>query len=245
MNNLYWHFLPDDGCLRFGTKEKVKAKHTLILPPDTKLIPCEIGFHASKRALDALHYAPGSIICRVTLHGEKIPHGNPIDKYCAHGRTVLQMANAEEVLRIFARKCALSVIHLWEAPQVVIDYLNTGDEKLRAAAWAAARDAARDAARNAARDAARDATRNAAWAAAWYAARNAAWDAARNAAWDAAWDATRNAAWAAAWYAAWYAARAAARDAARNAAWDAAWGARNIIFEELLTTLLNNQEVHT
>ena len=181
MNNLYWHFLPDDGCLRFGTKEKVKVKHTLMLPPDTKLIPCEIGFHASKRALDALQYAPGSIICRVTLHGEKIPHGNPIDKYCAHGRTVVQMANAEEVLRIFARKCALSVIHLWNAPQIAIDYLNTGDEKLRAAtwdaswaatraaraAWAAARAdarAARDAAEDA-RDAAEDAAGTAAGAA--------------------------------------------------------------------------------
>ncbi len=225
MTNLYWHFLPDDGCLRFGTKEKVKVKHTLMLPPDTKLIPCVIGFHASKRALDALHYARGSIICRVTLHGEKIPHGDPIDKYCAHGRTVLQMANAEEVLRIFARKCALSVIHLWEAPQVVIDYLNTGDEKLRAAAcaaaWAAACAAARDAAGDAAGAAARAAARDAARAA----TRNAAWDTARA----ATWDATRYAAW----YAAWYAARA------------AAWDAQNIIFEELLTTLLNNQEVHT
>ena len=35
MNNLYWHYLPDDGCLRFGTKEKVKVKHTLMLPPDS------------------------------------------------------------------------------------------------------------------------------------------------------------------------------------------------------------------
>jgi hypothetical protein len=217
MNNLYWHFLPDDGYLRFGTKEKVKVKHTLMLPPDTKLIPCKIGFHASKRALDALQYSPGSIICRVTLHGEKIPHGNPIDKYCAHGRTVLQMANAEEVLRIFARKCALSVIHLWNAPQIVIDYLNTGDEKLRDAAWTAA------------------------GAVAWTVAWTAAWTAARTAAWAAARDAARAAAGAAAW------------TAARTAAWAAAWAAagaaagdaQNILLEELLTTLLNNQEVHT
>lgn len=71
-------------------------------------------------------------------------------------------------VRQFARWCALSVIHLWDAPQVVEDYLTSGDERLRAAAawaadraaaaWAADRTAAaRDAARAAARDAADDA----------------------------------------------------------------------------------------
>jgi len=43
------------------------------------------------------------------------------------------------MLRYFARMQALSVIHLWEPPQVVCDYLMTGDEGIRAAARAAAR----------------------------------------------------------------------------------------------------------
>ena len=42
------------------------------------------------------------------------------------------------MLRAFARQCALDVIHLWNAPQVVRDYLTTGDESLRDAAGNAA-----------------------------------------------------------------------------------------------------------
>ena len=67
--------------------------------------------------------------------------------------------------RLFARWCALGVIHLWPAPQVVRDYLSGGGESLRAAAGTAAWDAARDAAGAAARDAAWDAARDAAGAA--------------------------------------------------------------------------------
>ena len=39
--------------------------------------------------------------------------------------------------------CALDVIHLWNPPSIVIEYLKTGDEKIRAAASDAARAAAR------------------------------------------------------------------------------------------------------
>ena len=50
--------------------------------------------------------------------------------------------------------CALDVIHLWDAPDVVIEYLKAGDGNLSAAtgvaAWAAASVAARAAARDAA-----------------------------------------------------------------------------------------------
>ena len=47
---------------------------------------------------------------------------------------------------------------VWNAPQVVRDYLTTGDESLRAAAWDTS-DAAPVAARDAARDAAKAAQR--------------------------------------------------------------------------------------
>jgi hypothetical protein len=104
-------------------------------------------------------------------------------------------------MRLFARRVALDVIHLWDAPPIVKEYLETGDESKRAAAWAAARDAAWDAARDAAWAAARDAARAAAWAAAWDTAWDAAWAASRAAARDAARDASM----------------AAARDAARAA----------------------------
>jgi hypothetical protein len=105
-------------------------------------------------------------------------------------RRILWRLEAGDLLRRFARECAADVLHLWDAPQVVKDYLKGGDESLRAAArdaaWAATWAAAWDAA-TAARDAAR--TRDAA-SAAWHTARaDAAREAARDAAWDAAWDA--------------------------------------------------------
>jgi len=90
----------------------------------------------------------------------------------------------------FARWCALQVTHLWDCPDVVKQYLETGGEGLRDAARSAALDAAHTTAYTpahiAASDAARSAARSAAWDAAWY----AAW-AALNAAWDA-WDAARD-----------------------------------------------------
>ncbi|MCB7127908.1 MAG: hypothetical protein J3T61_00015, partial [Candidatus Brocadiales bacterium] len=67
-------------------------------------------------------------------------------------RTVLWRLDIEDLLRDFTRRCALDVVDLWDAPDVVVRYLKTGDESLRDAARAAARDA-KDAARAAARDA--------------------------------------------------------------------------------------------
>ncbi|WP_246688735.1 hypothetical protein [Mesorhizobium sp. M4B.F.Ca.ET.143.01.1.1] len=153
---------------------------------------CASGLHASERVIDALQYAPGSTICRVTCRDIVTRQS---DKFvCRERRIDWRIADGDELLRSFARRAALSVIHLWDAPAIVKQYLETGDESIRAAAWAAAWDAARAAARAAARDAARDAAWAAAWAAAWDAARAAAWAAARDAARDAAWAAARDAA---------------------------------------------------
>ena len=147
-----------------------------------KLLPCERGLHASDRLIDALQYAPGWTLCRVRMGGTI---KRETDKLVARERTILWRIDATDVLRAFACKCALDVAHLWDMPPIVRKYLETGDESIRAAAWAAAWAAARDAAW----DAARDAARAAAWAAARAAARPAAWDAA----WDAAWAAARDA----------------------------------------------------
>ena len=171
---LGWHFAADDRKLRYDDGRIIRKGITHIV--DCEPVLCERGLHASKRIVDALRYAPGSVICRVKLGG-KIVHGD--DKSCATERTYLAVIDGEKLLRDFARQCALDVIHMWDAPKVVRDYLETGDEKLRDAARAAAEDAAR--------------------VAAWDAARAAAEDAARVAAWDAAWAAASAAAWAAAW----------------------------------------------
>jgi len=91
------------------------------------------------------------------------------------------------VARYFARHCAASVLHLWKCsvPPVVLEYLRSGAEGLRAAARDASWDASWDAAGAAARAAARAAAGAAARAAAGAAARDASWAAAGDAAWEA------------------------------------------------------------
>jgi len=192
-----WHFVGDK--LRDGRPVPADG---VTLRHDGPMVMCESGLHFSLDPFDALEYAPGNTLCLVECGGEIVLKD---DKGICTERTIIARMDAEPLLRYFARQQALSVVHIWDAPEVVLDYL-MGDD----AAWAAARDAARNAAWDAARDAALAAAWAAAWDAAWAAAWDAAWAAARNAAWDAARDAARAAAW------------AAARDAARAAAWAAA-----------------------
>jgi hypothetical protein len=144
---LAWHFV--DSTLRDGRAVPPDGEW---LRHDGACVMCESGFHASRRLIDALQYAPGSTVCRVAMLGIADEHKN--NKLVASERVILwRLAGSDEVLRAFARKAALSVIHLWDAPDVVRQYLETGDESLRAAAWDAARDAARAAARTAAQTA--------------------------------------------------------------------------------------------
>jgi hypothetical protein len=146
---------------------------------------CESGLHASRKALHALNYAPGTIAHRVEC--DDIVAEDDTKLVCRRRRIVgtVDADGTEAILRSFARHCALSVIDKWDAPDIVRRYLVTGDESIRDAAGAAA-----GAARSAA-GAAGDAARSATWAArsaAGDAAGAAAW-AARSAAWSAAWDA--------------------------------------------------------
>jgi hypothetical protein len=60
------------------------------------------------------------------------------DKCVATRRRVISWIDGEEVMRKFARMCALDVVHLWDAPDVVVRYLKIGDESIRDAAWTAA-----------------------------------------------------------------------------------------------------------
>src|SRR5262249_421509 len=110
-----------------------------------EIVACQSGLHASEHPFDALLYAPGPRLHKVVLRGELKPHGNPVDKYVGRERKIVATAYALDLLRRFARICALGVIHLWDAPQVVRTYLERGDEKLRAEARNAAFDADRKA----------------------------------------------------------------------------------------------------
>lgn len=171
-----WHFLPADGLTRYEPRVRVVVGETLRVDPPAIL--CKRGLHASARALDALRYAPGPIVCRVRLGGE-IVHGD--DKIVATTRAALWMYDASRALHEFA--CCVAEAELllaevddprcWQAIEAKRAWLRgeIDDAQLVAAAREAAREAAW-AARAAARRAARGAARDAAWGAAW----GAAWD---------------------------------------------------------------------
>ena len=203
---LAWHFLPDDRKLRYAPYTPVEPGQVLRVEGPLEL--CRRGLHASIRPLDALRYAPGSIVCRVEMGGD-ILHGD--DKLCASERKTLWVADATNALHKFACLCAERELlrqrraghepdkRCWAAIEAKRAWLRGEiDDKALAAAADAARDAARAAAW-AAVNAADAAARDAADAAAWAAARDAV---------DAAWAAADAAAWAAARDAAWAAARA-------------------------------------
>jgi hypothetical protein len=206
-----WYFSGDDRRLRHGDGRKIALGVTHEIDGEPEL--CKHGLHGSIDILDALMYAPGTIVWRVELSG-MTEKGD--DKIAAQKRTyVAGGIDISDTLYEFARMCALDVIHLWDAPAVAVEYLKTGNESLRAealsAAWFAAEAAARSAAEAAARSAAWSVAEAAARSAAWSVAEAAVWTAARAAAWFAAEAAARSAAWSVAEAAVWTAARAAVR----------------------------------
>ena len=132
-----WYFAAANRRLRHGDNRLVRESATHTVEGDLEL--CGHGLHASERITDALGYAPGPLVCRVELGGAILRGG---DKVCASSRTylrVLPRAKSEAVLREFARKAALRVVHLWNAPPVVVKWLKTGNPSLRAQAYIAAR----------------------------------------------------------------------------------------------------------
>jgi hypothetical protein len=74
----------------------------------------------------------------VELEGNLLAHGKPIDKWVGRRRKIIATVNMEELLKKFARWCALQVIHLWNVPPVVRKYLQTGNDSLREEAETAA-----------------------------------------------------------------------------------------------------------
>lgn len=147
-----WHYLKEDRRIRFRDGKEVDDGEIVEVgktyTAKGKLVLCKNGMHGSISPLDALQYAPGPIVCRVNIIGE-IQKGD--DKIIGRNRKVLWMYDATDVLRKFSRMCALDVVYLWDAPDVVVQYLQVGKEELRDAAWDAAWAAARDAAGDAAK----------------------------------------------------------------------------------------------
>jgi len=184
MTTYGWHFLYAGSRLRTGEEA---PEDGVWLTTDKARI-CESGLHGSKHPFDALKYAPGPILCLCEFGEIEGDHG---DKFVSRSRRIIARMDATEMLMYFARMQALSVVHAFAAPDVVLDYLMTGKDRsaAEAAAWSAAA-AAWSAARSAARSAAEAAAaRSAAEAAAWSVARSAA-----AVAWSVAWSAARSAA---------------------------------------------------
>lgn len=139
-----WHFVGDKlRDVRDIPRNGVWLEHT------GPVEICETGLHASYDPFDALEFAPGATLCLVDVDGIVTEQS---DKLVSTRRRIVARMDATEMLRYFARMQAVSVIHLYDdAPDVVLDYLMTGDEKIRDAAWCAAWAAAGDAARAASR----------------------------------------------------------------------------------------------
>ena len=172
MNNpdtiMAWHFLEatdkhPQGELRDGQPAPPIGEW---LVHDGPIKICKAGLHASENVLDALSYAPGTLLCRVACCEGVVREA---DKLVCRRRRIEWRVDAEPALRAWARWCALQVVRTWPAPDVVHDWLLTGDERYRAdadsaaylAAYSAADSAARSAAYSAADSAARSAARQA------------------------------------------------------------------------------------
>ena len=135
-----WHFLGE--TLRDGRpipRDGEKLVH------HGKIELCVSGLHASIHPFDALKYAPGTTLCLVECAGEV---NNSDDKIVCRERSIISRMDFGEHLRYFARMQALSVIQLWkeDPPEVVLDWLMTGNEGFRKKAADAATYAAHAAA---------------------------------------------------------------------------------------------------
>ena len=188
-----WHFLRNDYRLSHdgrlvGAGDTVRVKG----PPCL----CVHGLHGSRRIIDAIRYAPGPILCRVTISGEI---ETSKDKLCGTCRSIQWTLDATDVLHRFACWCAEGALtaaevldqRCWDAIREKIRWLDgesTAQElaaaKTRAAAaasaatWAAAAAATWAAASAAASAADADAVAAARFVAARAAAADLVWAAA-------------------------------------------------------------------
>ena len=137
MNNdkLYFWFSRADKRLRYFDERLVKTGITHSVKGELKL--CHNGLHASEKIIDALGLTTGSHLWLVSLSDEKIV-GNT--KVCARSRTYIAGFNAEKMIRAFLRKQALINVELIKpicTPRqydLVVDWLQTGNEELRSEA---------------------------------------------------------------------------------------------------------------
>jgi hypothetical protein len=101
---LGWHFLRNDGTTGTGSLRPVPGE---TLQHEGPLSVCHSGLHYCPHALDALNYAPGSLVERVEPVGEVVMGtGLRSDKYVTSARRCLWIADATSTLYEFAYWCA-------------------------------------------------------------------------------------------------------------------------------------------
>lgn len=140
MTTFAWHFT--GPTLRDGRPIPPVGERLTVSQP---LELCAVGLHGSERLIDALRYAPGNLLHR-TKHEGRILYGS--DKLCSSARIILWSLDEATVVTIlgsFIRSCALDVLHFCHMPALVREYLETGEEVIKAAASAATRPASIDA----------------------------------------------------------------------------------------------------
>jgi len=184
-----WHFIKNNKRLGYGDNRIVKTNRTYKVQGEIQI--CGNGMHGSKRIIDALKYANGSIVCRVDITGGIIEDD---DKIVGRNRRIIWMRDVTNILHEFACRCAEDDIRLVSEP-----------------------DPRSIAAIKAKRDWLAEKISDEELATAWEAGGHAAWEAAGHASWEAA----GHASWEAAMRAAGYAARDAARREVRREVWEA------------------------
>ena len=205
-----FYFSNSDKKLRHNDGRQIRKGRTHKVKCDPVL--CEWGLHASERLIDALKYAPGKYLWLVDLNG-KIVAGD--DKAVADERKYIDGFDAGDLLHEFSRKAALiniKKIYKYCSQKdydLIVEYLETGNDDIRSAARSAA---------NAAVNAAASAAASAEWSVEWSAARSVEWSAVASAANAAASAANAAASAASAEWSAAASARSAAASA-RSAEW--------------------------
>jgi hypothetical protein len=120
-----WWFEPPSGVLGYGDGRKPckGVTHAVTVNP----VLCVAGLHASIEPLSALSYLTGFKLWRVELGGVVV---SDTEKSVATKRRYLWSVDAKDVILTFARRCALDVVKLWDAPDLVVRFLKTGDPAL-------------------------------------------------------------------------------------------------------------------
>ena len=136
---LAWYFARENNRLNHGDDRLIEIgkMHTVKHKP----VLCKKGLHGSVNVLDALKYAPGSMLYRVDIT-RNVQIGD--DKICGQRRKYLNGFNVTDVLRQFARNQALINIEKIKPYcsdsqyELIIEWLNTGNPELRVVAQGAA-----------------------------------------------------------------------------------------------------------